>query len=344
MNPCRPYHGEVKWLSRTVVALVLLGGLFMAANVPLPYYAEGPGPAREVVPLIDLGGTRTYQPAGKLVMTTVRFEQLTPAYAVRAWLDPALSVVHRDVVYQPGLDVAEERERSLSEMDQSKIDAAYVVLSMLTDYPRERGRGALIEAAQVTCPAGGKLFAGDVILAIDGEPIGSSREASRVIGGTPAGEPLEFRVRAADETHDIEVTKRRCTDDAGTPVGDPLVGVALVNQFPIDVAISSGDVGGPSAGLMFALGMYDLMTPGELTAGDTVAGTGTIDLEGNVGPIGGIRDKVVAAQRAGATVFLVPAANMGELDGLDLDGIQLIEVATFADAVADLEERASAAA
>lgn len=334
----------VKWLTRTIVGLVIFGVLFMAANVPLPYYVEGPGPAREVVPLIDLGDTEIYQPGGSLIMTTVRFEQLTPAYALRAWLDRELSVVHRDVVYPPGLDVAEERQRSLSEMDQSKIDAAYVVLSTLTGYPRERGRGALIEATQPTCSADGRLFSGDVILAIDGEPIATSKAAARAIGAAHAGDRLEFRVRAADETHDIEVTKRRCRDSEGALVGDPLVGVALVNQFPIDVAISSGDIGGPSAGLMFALGMYDLMTPGELTGGERVAGTGTIDLEGNVGPIGGIRDKVVAAQRAGATIFLVPADNMDELEGLELDGIRPVEVTTFEDAVADLEALSSTAA
>jgi PDZ domain-containing protein len=113
----------------------------------------------------------------------------------------------------------------------------------------------------------------------------------------------------------------------------PLVGITLVDAFPFGVQISSGDVGGPSAGLMFALGLYDLLTPGDLTAGHVVAGTGTIDPDGNVGPIGGIKDKVVAAERAGAEIFLVPAENMAELRGVDTGSMRLVSVSTFQDAL-----------
>ena len=118
----------------------------------------------------------------------------------------------------------------------------------------------------------------------------------------------------------------------------PRIGINLIDPFPIDVHIASGDVGGPSAGLMGAVGLYDLLTPGDITAGTTVAGTGTIDTRGRVGPIGGIEDKVVAAERAGATVFLVPADNMKELAGVDTGDMQLVSVSTFQDALDALQK------
>ena len=131
------------------------------------------------------------------------------------------------------------------------------------------------------------------------------------------------------DTHEITITRERCLPD----VADPRIGINLIDAFPIDVRIASGDVGGPSAGLMWSLGLFDLLTPGDMTAGLTIAGTGTIDTRGRVGPIGGIGDKVVAAQRAGATVFLVPADNMQELSGVDTGDMKLISVSTFQDAL-----------
>jgi len=107
----------------------------------------------------------------------------------------------------------------------------------------------------------------------------------------------------------------------------------LIDRFPFDVQISSGDIGGPSAGLMWALGLYDLLTPGDLTGGRTIAGTGEINVDGAVGPIGGIEDKIVAAERAGAEVFLVPAENMAELKGVDTGDMKLVSVSTFQEAL-----------
>jgi Lon-like protease len=107
----------------------------------------------------------------------------------------------------------------------------------------------------------------------------------------------------------------------------------LVESFPFEITIESGDVGGPSAGLMWAVGLYDLLTPGDLTGGKTVAGTGSIDLDGNVGPIGGILDKVVAAREANADIMLVPRDNFDEVRDVDAGDLRLISVSTFDDAV-----------
>jgi Lon-like protease len=301
--------------------------LLAAAWIPLPYYAVGPGPAREVVPLIAVEDHPTYD-SGRLVMTTVAFQKVTGLTAMLAWLDPNETVVGQDVLYPPGLTVAQERERSLSQMDTSKIAATSVVLHRLTNYPDDHGEGVLIETIFQKCPAEGELFAGDLVESIDGTPIDDVEDASRAIGSVAPGHPLTFHISAGGEQHDVTVTRGEC------PGADrPVVGISMVNSFPFGVEISSGDVGGPSAGMMYALGLYDLLTPGDLTSGRLIAGTGTMELDGSIGPIGGIADKIVAAHSIGAQVFLVPKDDLPEARTVDAGAMQLISVGSFDDAL-----------
>jgi PDZ domain-containing protein len=312
--------------------VLALGLAFLVGWVRLPYYALGPGPARDVQPLIHVTGHQQYPSQGKLIMTTVRFHEVSAVGALLAWLDPDQAVVSRQVLYPPGETAEQEVQRALTQMDQSKIDAISVVLRRLAGYPEEHGDGALIEFVYPDCPAEGELFAGDVVRQIDGVAIHSQEEAAEALDDAPRHEPITFEVASGGETKTVTVTRAKC---AGSE--RPLVGVSLIDQFPFDVDISSGDVGGPSAGLMWALGLYDLLTPGDLTAGRTIAGTGTIDTRGNVGPIGGIIDKVVGAERAGAEIFLVPADNMAELEGVDTGDMRLISVAKLQDALDALQ-------
>ena len=319
---------------RTVALVVLFAIVFFAAYVRLPYYAVGPGPAREVAPMIDVNDHPRYDSSGRLIMTTVSWSQVTALQALRAWVDPAQIVVKRDLLFQPGESAETEQRRAISQMDQSKIDATSVVLRELTEYPKHHADGALIEVTAEGCPAFGELYAGDLIRSIDGSEVTSAKEADKAIDAVPVDQPIAFTVQAAGQTHDVELTRERCVQGEK----QPLVGISLVQPFPFPVEISSGDVGGPSAGLMFALGLYDTLTPEDLTGGRTIAGTGAIGLDGSVGPIGGITDKVVAAERAGASVFLVPEDNMGDLEGIDTGDMQLISVASFDDALNALRD------
>ena len=316
-----------------IAVAVLFVAAFLSGVIKLPYYAIGPGPAREVTPLITVTGHPVYPSSGKLVMTTVRFYQLTPLSALGAWLDPNKAVVKESVLYPPGQSQQQEQQRAVSQMDQSKIDAAYVALHTLTRYPKAHGAGALVESTVAGCAADGKLFSGDIVQQINGTTITSKAQAGKVLDQQKVGAPLDFRVRAAGQTENVTLTRAIC---GGSTV--PLVGVSFLDPFPFGVQISSGAIGGPSAGLMWALGLYDELTPGDLTNGATIAGTGEIRPDGTVCPIGGITDKVVAAEGAGATVFLVPRDNMKELAGVDTKGMKLISVATFSDAVAALQK------
>jgi PDZ domain-containing protein len=328
-----------KHTARWTVAVVVVGGMLAAAAwVPLPYYAEGPGPARDVLPLISFEGRAREDVGGRLVYTTVRLRQLTALGLVGAWLDPVRYVIREDELYPPGLDEEREAERSISQMDQSKIDAAFVVLNRLEGYPKVHGEGALVESTAPGCPADGELFPGDVIVGIEDASIDSRREASDAIGAAGKGEPLDFVVEVDGEREEARFTREPCGPD-----DELLVGVSLLDAFPFEITMSSGDVGGPSAGLMWALGLYELLDDEDLTMGRTIAGTGTIDLEGNVGPIGGIRDKAIAAERAGADVFLVPADNMSELRDADTGAMELLPVATFDEALRGLRSASDGA-
>jgi PDZ domain-containing protein len=322
----------LQWICGGTAAALLLA----AAWVPLPYYSEGPGPAREVVPLIRVDGHTTYD-SGRLVMTTVSFRQLTGVLALIAWLDPDKRIVGQDLLYPGGQTVAQERQRALSQMDTSKLAAVSVVLSALTDYrpvadlPPGQGDGVVIETVYEQCPAEGRLFAGDLVDSIDGNQIHDVADASKAMGAVAPGDPLTFHVSAGGEQHDVTVTRGDC------PVTDrPIVGITMVNDFPFHVVISSGDVGGPSAGLMWGLGLYDLLTPGDLTGGRLVAGTGEMGLDGSVHPIGGIGDKIVAARGVGADLFLVPKDNLAEARTVDAGDMRLVPVGSFDEALAAL--------
>lgn len=327
-----------KRILSSVAVPLAVGLMWLSFSYEVPYYGIGPGPAREVEPLISVEGHQVYASQGKLVMTSIAFRQLTPFGAFIAWLDPNEDVVARDILYAPGESDVQEEQRAVSQMDQSKIDAAYIVLTDLADYPDEHGRGALIEGVAPGCPASGKLYPGDVVVSVNGVRVGDADAASKALDAVPDDRVVTFEIRAGGETHTYALTRRTCLDSP-----DPIFGISIIDNFPFAISIRSGDVGGPSAGLMWALGLYDLLTPGDLTDGKVVAGTGEIDLHGKVYPIGGIQHKVVAADEAGADVFLVPAGNRAELQGMDT-GMRLVYVANVQDALDYLEAGGSAAA
>jgi PDZ domain-containing protein len=320
-------------LARTIVIGVVVGlVLLIVGLMPIPYYAQGPGPARDVVSRITYQGRPRYEPTGRLELTTVQYDQLTPLLALQAWLDDTLAIVPEDEVYPPDVPREIVEQRSTSQMDESKIAAMATVLRAIDEYPRGHARGALIERTIETCPADGELFPGDIVTAIDGTPIRSAAHASKVLDAIPDSQPLHFELDVDGRREEATFTREPCGGD-----DEPLVGVVMIDPFPFQATFSSEEIGGPSAGLMWALGLYELLEPGDLSAGRTIAGTGALDTEGTVYPIGGIRDKVVAAERAGASVFLVPAVNLSELDGVDTGDMRVIPVSSFAEAVEALE-------
>jgi PDZ domain-containing protein len=321
--------------------LVLYGAVaaivVAAVTVTLPWYAVGPGPARAVQPLIRFDDRQRYESEGSFVLTSVRYSPLTGFDLLLAWLDPDRNVVPREDLFPPGEDRDQEERRAISQMDTSKLDAAAVVLRELADYPRQHGEGVLVQSVVSGCAADGELYPGDRILSIEGEEVDTWREASRAIRAAPSGETLVFDLSVDGEPETVDLVREPCGGSE-----DPLVGVSLINSFPFDVAISSGEIGGSSAGLMWALGLYDLMTPGDLTGGRTIAGTGQIGTDGTVGPIDGVGQKIAAAADAGAAVFLLPEDNAETAVAAGDHGLELVPVASFDEALAYLTGSADA--
>jgi Lon-like protease len=331
--------------STTLIVTIGLGVLLvaLAALLPVPYVALSPGPtantlgSEEGMELITIEGRETYATSGHLQLTTVRVSggpdsSMDLLSALRGWIDPEVAVVPIDRVYPPDETAEEVEQRTAEEMELSQQDATAAALRAL-DIPvtSEVAVGSVLEDA----PAQGKLEAGDVIISVDGVPAVSPDVVRDAVRSKEPGDTVTFVVSRDGDELEVSVVTGPSSDDADVAA----VGIAPVVAFsyPFTVEIQLEDVGGPSAGLMFALGIYDKLTPGELTGGEFIAGTGEIDADGQVGPIGGIQQKLIAAREEGASAFLTPAGNCEEAVGAVPDGLRLVRVETLDDAVQALD-------
>lgn len=323
----------------TVMAVsgLLAVGLGAAAlTLPAPYVVESPGPTFNTIgeidsaPLISVNGRETFPTSGDLDLTTVFVsggpEQDISIFEVfRAWADPTRAVTPRELVYPPDASQSDIEEQNAQAMTSSQESAVAAALSHL-EIPYQETLSVV--GLPEDSPSEGILEEDDVITAVNGEPVASLEPLKDALNDA-GGDAVEITVvRGGDDV--IESVTPRESD-----TGDFQLGVFLMSefQFPFEVDIALNNVGGPSAGTMFALGIVDKLTEGELTGGRHFAGTGTIDSAGNVGPIGGIRQKLVGARDAGAEVFLAPAANCGEVVGHVPDGLRVVRVETLDDAV-----------
>jgi PDZ domain-containing protein len=322
-------RGKRRRLLVLVPATVLAVSLYF---VDLPLWVESPGMARSVIPLITIDGAPTYDSEGRLMLTTVNVGRVNVFYAIRAWLDPAATVLSEDEVIPAGQTDREYEQVSLSQMDQSKIAAVAVALEGATDYPADHGRGVIVHDTLPGTPAHGRLFPGDLITSVDRASLGSVEELRGALDEAGDGREVSLRVRP------VEGGKARTVSIL--PVLDedlrPILGIVPLANFPFVVGIDSGGIGGPSAGLMWALGVTDLLSSDDLTGDEAIAGTGTVDLDGEVGPIGGVALKVKAAERADAETFLVPQDNLAEAREAGAD-IHLVPVNTVEQAISYLE-------
>lgn len=334
MLELEPVEEEPRTRSRGSKALFLVPVatlLFILSIVRLPYFVLSPGPAEDVETLIHISQHQTFPSQGHLLLTSVSFYHPNVYQAFGAWLDPAESVVPEGDLIAPGQSQQQEVQQALSQMDTSKIDAAIVALSHYAGYPANHGPGLLVEEVVPQTPADGKLFAGDLITKIDGKAVDDPDRAGQLIRAAGVGRTLTLTVEAGGKTRQVTLAPAMVSG-----VDHPVIGVSLVNNFPFPLTIESGNIGGPSAGLMWTLGLVDLLTPGDLTAGRTIAGTGEITPDGKVLPIGGVQEKVAAAERAGATIFFVPAQDAPAARSV-ARRIVLVPVRTCLDAVGYLQ-------
>ena len=331
----------------SVCAALLLGLLALAAVLPVPYVVLSPGPtentigAYDGVEVIVIEGRETFPTEGNLNLTTVSVttqdREMNLLEALAAWIDPKSAVVPRGDIYDDDETLEEVRARNAEQMVTSQQSAIAAALRELDIPIAER---VLVDSIVEDAPALDRLAAGDVILAVDGEEVATREDVVRLVTAHEPGESVSFTVDRSEEQLDIEVEAVESTDEPLRAVVG--IGVEMGFDFPFEVEVTLAEqIGGPSAGLMFALGIVDKLTPGALNGGAFVAGTGTVEPDGTVGPIGGIQQKIAGAKDAGATTFLVPAPNCAAAVAADVSGIQLVRVAALSDAVDSLASLAA---
>ncbi|MFD5452770.1 YlbL family protein [Streptomyces sp. NPDC003470] len=341
-------------LASTLMLIALLcAGVF----IPVPYSEMSPGPTVNTLgdhdgePVLQISGHRTYDTSGHLNMTTVRVTsadyRMNLVEAVYGWFAHDNRVVPHDTLYPDGKTEEEATQENAEEFSQSQESAKVAALEAL-DIPVKSW--VIVSTVVKGSPAQGRLHAGDVIRAVDGTAVEEPGDVADLVTKHKAGQDVVFTIVPAKEQAAAEKQNRTPTrtekvtittaasDDAGEKRAIVGISAGTDHTFPFSVDIKLADVGGPSAGLMFALGIYDKLTPGSLTGGAFVAGTGTIDDAGKVGPIGGIGMKTIGAREKGARYFLTPADNCKAAAEDTPGGLTLVKVGTIDDAIGALDD------
>ncbi|MBX9642335.1 MAG: PDZ domain-containing protein [Mycobacteriaceae bacterium] len=325
-----------------LVPIVVFGVLL--AVVTVPFVSLGPGPTFDTLGEVDgkqvvqIDGTQTHPTTGHLNMTTVsQRDDLTLGEAMSLWISGQEQLVPRDLIYPPGKSRDEVDEANNADFKTSEDSAQYAALGYLK-YPEA------VTVATVTDPgpSAGKLKAGDAIDAVNRTPVSNVEEFTSLLKKTRPGQVVTIDYRRKNEPAGVaDITLGANKDrDYG------FMGVAVLDApwAPFTVDFNLANIGGPSAGLMFSLAVVDKLTTGDLAGSTFVAGTGTITVDGKVGPIGGITHKMAAARAAGASVFLVPAKNCYEAVSDIPSGLKLVKVETLGSAVDALHAMTSGAA
>ncbi|MBA9007508.1 YlbL family protein [Thermomonospora cellulosilytica] len=334
-------------MSRRAATLVVASFLIFVLGVagvlmPVPYVALMPGPtyntldrSRDGKPLVSIEGRRVYEDGGHLNFTTVAYRggpgnRIDLLTALRGWLDGDTAIVPEETVFPEDETVEEVEQENTRQMADSQEKA---VVAALRELNIAVGVRVLVDSVQKGMPAEGLLRPDDEIVAVDGARVSGVTAVTEKMSARRPGDRVTLRVLRGGREQDVTLTTVASPDGSR-----PLVGVVLgeTYRFPFKVTITVGDVGGPSAGLMFSLAIVDKLTPGPLTGGKFVAGTGTIDTDGTVGPIGGIQQKMIAAREAGATVFLTPADNCIDAVAAAPDGLRLVRIENLDGAISAL--------
>ncbi|MBW8486298.1 YlbL family protein [Actinomadura parmotrematis] len=336
-------------MSRRTVTLTLASVLVLAfalvgSFLPVPYVALMPGPTSNTLgvnarnePLIKIEGRPTYPDQGHLNFTTVTYRgglgnRIDLFTALRGWIENDVAIVPEETLFpknESQQQVDAENTRQMQDSQQNAEAAALKELGIAV------GTEVTVDTVQQGKPAAGKLKPGDRVVAVDGTEVTGVEQVTRLMGDRKPGTTVKVEYQREGRDATATLTTVAADDDPAHAV----IGIVLGERysFPFKVDISVGDVGGPSAGLMFSLAIVDKLTPQSLTGGRFIAGTGTITPEGKVGPIGGIQQKMVAARRAGATIFLTPKDNCADAAPAAPKGLRLVRADTLHDARQALE-------
>lgn len=358
-SPPRPTR-RARW--PTVVAVVVLVVAVLAAvasRITLAEYAMTPGDAQPVVPLIHVPPGKGSPVHGRLLLTDVYLTQLTLLNYLSYRLNDDAQIVPADEVVEPGTSAGELVAQGYLEMAQAKADAKAAAFLRLGYRVPERDAGTLIFGVETGSPASTILTVGDVVTAVDGAPTPGVCQFVAALHGLQPGQRARLAVEPVSISADGSVTNGRPVTrsvrlgrrPAGLPASSGCPGVTGASRaylgasvetqqdytYPFPVSIDTADIGGPSAGLAMTLGLIDRLYGGDLTGGKVVAATGTMDAQGDVGEVGGVAEKTVAVERAGARVFLVPpGADFAAAESKDVPSLRVYAVTSLSQALSIL--------
>jgi PDZ domain-containing protein len=333
-------------LTLLIASIGTAAAIGVAVIVPVPYVILSPGPTLNTLgednngkPLITITGHATYPTTGHLNMVTVSYAggpgaNVNIFSALTAWLNPHDAVVPESELFPSGQSQQQTQQQNTAEMTDSQQLAVAAALTEL-HIPFQQRNSIAVAGTVTGYPAASVLQTGDVINDIDGHPISTTAGLEAQVRAHPAGTALDLTITRSGKVQHVSVATKEYQ-------GHPILGIQPGNmeqfKFPLTVNISVGDIGGPSAGMMFALAIIDKLTSDNLAGGRFIAGTGEIAENGAVSPIGGIQQKMVGARDAGATVFLAPAANCGDTKGAVPSGLQVVKVSTLQQAITYLDD------
>lgn len=316
-----------------LIVLLILGVLEL---IPANEYMLLPGQALPVEPMIHIKGYPPLHTRGRLFMVDVTL------YKVNHLLEEIYGRLDPNAELYPAQDVAGNMSEkqylkyNVQLMDTSQQSAEAAALSVARGYKAP----VVVELAYIlpSTPASRVLHPGDIITAIDGHLIHDVAQVRPLVRALRPGQYVRITIRRAGVTKHIRVRTVPSTNGVPNKHGKvALVGISVQDvlqrrtTLPIKMSIDAGNIGGPSAGLMFTLGIIERLERRDITHGCQVAGTGTIAFNGAVGPIGGARQKIIAAGRAGAKYFFVPndpqdvhdaMASRGSIKVIPVDSLQ----------------------
>lgn len=329
--------------------LISLSVVFVALAVaalfqPVPYVLERPGPLFNTLGDVDgaklvlISGTKTYPTRGELNMTTVSVyggpqQGIDLIQAVGGWFNPKVNVVPREAIYPEDLTDQQQEQESVADFSASQSDATAAALNYLRLPVKSK---ILVSSIESGFPADGVLEPGDIVLSVNGVEVTSASQAVTLIRMPPVGKVVRMSVLRKGLIKNLLMKTVVHPDNAKWP----FIGIGIDNAYEATFNIEFGvdDVGGPSGGTMFALSIIDKLTPGSLTNGKVIAGTGTISPEGSVGAIGGIAQKMIASADHGAALFIAPRSNCEDIVGHVPAGLKVVPVNTLAQAVKVLND------
>lgn len=335
-----------RYATGVVAAVTLIALVGVAFLIPVPYVAMRPGPAFNTLGnfgdkhMFTIKGAATFPTKGGLRFTTVSVSsadaRVPLGSALQGVVDPDIEVLPRELIYRNGSTPTQNKQQGASELTSSKDNSRVAALRAAGYRVTESAR---IVAVAKGAPADGRLRVGDVVVAVDGTNTPRTAQVVEKVQAHRPGSSVAITVRRSGRLLTLDVGTMKAPDGSGARVG---VALRRVFRYPLTITNNVDDsIGGSSAGTMFALAIYDLLTPGALTGGLDVAGTGEIDVDGHVGAIGGIRQKMAGAARAGADFFLVPAGNCSDALRGDDDGMRLIRITTLKGAIDAIKKLAA---